>query len=338
VLNLYRVSAFRCCTALALLCLLGGLRAGAQDLFVARGNFGDIAEYTPGGTFVQQFVGAVMNDPHGMKFGPNGDLYVADYLNGAIKEFNGVTGAAVPSGTVTGLASLPADVAFNATGDMFVSAYSAGSVDRVSLSSHTVVQTYSGISGAYGMIVLPNGHVLVCSYLANEVIDLDPVTGLTSVFGTNVAGPVALTMGPDGRIYVVSNSGNRVDVIAATGGVASVFATGVSSPGFDVFDNGNLYVTGGPGFEEFNGTTGALINSFGTVDNNTFGIAVRNTEAPTETPEPGSLALIAALTLAGVNTLLRYTRKQYRAGLVASAGTAARGVQEMLRLKTDRSN
>ena len=52
---------------------------------------GNIVQYQPNGTLVGDFVAASnpnLNNPGGMTYGPDGNLYVADYGAGKIVRFN----------------------------------------------------------------------------------------------------------------------------------------------------------------------------------------------------------------------------------------------------------
>ena len=72
------------------------------------------------------------------------------------------------------------------------------------------------------------------------------------------------------------------------------------------FDAGELYVSIISGVDYFDATTGHYQGGFSTGVANTTGITVR--PAFTSTPEPGSLALLAAMTLTGA-AFLRRRRK-----------------------------
>src|SRR5262249_17821964 len=122
-----------------------------------------------------------LHDPLDLKFGPNGNLFVADGNTEQVQEYDGTTGAFVTT---------------------FVAAGSGG------------------FNGTVGLAFGPNGNLFVTSFdthsLTNDVLEFDGTTGafvttFVSPGSGGLNGPSALTFGPNGNLFV-----NTYD--AATGG------------------------------------------------------------------------------------------------------------------------
>jgi sugar lactone lactonase YvrE len=97
------------------------------DLYVGLGNgLNAIARIAPGGaTTVFDTSGTGTSKPNGLTFGPDGNLYVANYGNSTVEKVaTDLSGSTfIPSGLDN-----PIDVAFDSTGDLFVTNYSNDTV------------------------------------------------------------------------------------------------------------------------------------------------------------------------------------------------------------------
>lgn len=284
-----------------------GSIAQSTDLFFSLGSAypGYVEQFTKDGAFVKNFVvgpAGLLDDALGLRFGPDGNLYVASYNDGTVNKYNGATGAYIGA-AASGL-TYPTDVAFDSHGFMYVSEVIANSVVKVSLASQTVVQTYTGFNTPYGVLERSNGDLLVSAYNAGEVYDVNTTTGLTTVFASGLVTPEGLALGPDGRYYVCgTDNGTTVDVIPASGGSFSLWASGIPfGTSWGVFSAGNLYTTGVGGATELDGFTGAVVGTLYNGYRNNAGIAARGDIA---TPEPGSIALLAGMGLAGLTARRR---------------------------------
>ena len=212
-------------------------------------NTGNILEYQPDGTLVGEFIASNsgsggLDNPGGMAYGPDGNLYVADYGDGEILRYDGATGAFidvfVPTGT-TGLVS-PLGISFGPDGDLYVA--SRGSEGVLKFDGTTGAKdtsfTAASINMAEDLTIGPDGHVYVAS-LNNGVIKIDSTTGAT--LGTFVAiGSGGLTsaagvdFGPDGHLYVADQDGDAIRRYdGTTGAYIDDYATGINGPAYMEF-------------------------------------------------------------------------------------------------------
>jgi RHS repeat-associated protein len=204
------------------------------SLLVTNESGHEVLQFTPTGTLIGAFVtpqSGGLTTPISPRFGPDGNLYVADPGSHSVLRYNGSTGtfldAFVPPGS--GGLSNPQHITFGPDGNLYVAEDTPANV----------VKKYSGSTGAY-MGVFTSGYNLVV--------------------------PAALVFGPDGNLYIADEV-NVLKFNGGTGAFASVFVAagsgGLNVPVYLAFgSDGNLYVTGTTsGVNKYNGNTGAFISN-----------------------------------------------------------------------------
>jgi streptogramin lyase len=234
------------------------------DLFVISTKGRNILRYDERtGDFLGEFIpsgSGGLSIPQGVRFGPDGNLYVPDRSTNSILRFDGITGDPLPS---------PGN-----GGATFVRPGSGG-----------LTIEFGGwlIFGPDGNLYVPSGgitappsssSVLRFSGTTGEFIDafVPPGSG-------GLSGPRALVFGPDGNLYVNCNDPSLGSVLrydGATGAFLDVFVVAGSNPfgangpvaprGLVFGPDSNLYVTSFPSQHpsvlRYDGTTGALIDAF----------------------------------------------------------------------------
>ena len=180
------------------------------------------------GVFVPQTV-PDLRGPGDVKFGPDGNLYVASGLiyywpplpPGSILRYNGATGAFidafVPEGS--GGLGIPLAFAFGPDGELYVCnskqegpdpANRVGEVLRFKGATGAFIDVFvPAESGSFyaGIAFGPDGHLYVSSPLTNRIVRFDGTTGaLIDVFISNATSPLAeprgLIFGANGALYV----------------------------------------------------------------------------------------------------------------------------------------
>jgi sugar lactone lactonase YvrE len=174
---------------------------------------------------------------NGVAFGPDGRLYVAQFLAGEISAVDLATGdveTVVPAG---GPVQAPDDLAFGADGSMYVTDLVPGRVWRRHPDTTVTLVT--------DQVRLPNGIACVGDRLfVNEMI---PGGRLLELGG---AEPVVLTgglamgnamqLGPDGALYYPHMLTGEVFRIPVDGGTPQLVAAGVHEPVAVRFDRGGV--------------------------------------------------------------------------------------------------
>jgi uncharacterized repeat protein (TIGR01451 family) len=178
--------------------------AGSEDPF--NGNFGG-----DGGPATN----ARLNGPHGVAVDANGNLFIADTNNGAIREVTASTGdistiagggsiAGCPSGPSSGAGfANPTGIAVDANGNVFVSDKNLQIVCKITPS--LAISTYAGTLGTSAIPGQPNG-------------DGGAATSAT------LLQPAGLTTDGSGNLYIADAGDPKIRKVTASTGVISTVA------------------------------------------------------------------------------------------------------------------
>jgi len=219
-------------------------------LLVAGAGSGNILRYDgETGAFIDAFVGPGVGGlcqgphigPHGLVFGPDGNLYVTCHYEdipdfGVVLRYDGRSGEPLPGpfgapGTAefvhddSGMLIRPLGLTFGPDGNLYVCSGgdgnipSPGDADRVlrydgqtgAFMDEFVITSSGGLDGPYDAIFGPDGHLYVTSIHTDQVLRYDGTTGdFIDVFasgdplGVPMNEPIELRFGPDGNLYVTS--------------------------------------------------------------------------------------------------------------------------------------
>lgn len=173
---------------------LGGLNGPTSitfgqngEAFVASFNTDSVIRYSSTGaligTFVAPGLGSLNGPDVGLTFGPDGNLYVPSFWNSRVNRYNPTTGAFIDSFIAPGSGGLqtPRTLLFH-NGLIYLTDDFGDKINRYQITSgaffDTLVTTGSGgLSGASGMILGPQGQLLVTSLGTNSVKQYDTNTG-----------------------------------------------------------------------------------------------------------------------------------------------------------------
>ncbi|MDQ8702904.1 hypothetical protein RCO28_10430 [Streptomyces sp. LHD-70] len=176
---------------------------------------------------------------NGVAFGPDGRLYVAQFLAGRISALDPATGELDVVEPVGGPVQSPDDLAFGADGSMYVADLVPGLVWRRAPDG-----TYSVVSDE---VKVPNGITCVGDRLfVNEMrmggrlLELFPDGGAPRVLTEGLALGNAMQLGPDGRLYYPHMVTGEVWRIPPDGGEPERVARDVHEPVAVRFDQAGV--------------------------------------------------------------------------------------------------
>jgi streptogramin lyase len=187
-----------------------------------------------------------LDAPYGITLGPDGNLYVAGN-NGAVRRYNGATGAYLSTFVSQGSGGLsaPIGIAFGPDGNLYVASSATDQVLRFNGSTGAFINAFvpaglGGLDQPQGIIFGADGNLYVTSSLTNSILRFQ---------GPLAASPGSLLPAPgqSGATFVVPRSGGLVRPVSLSFG-----------------PDGKLYVGGNyaTGLLRFDGTTGAFVDTF----------------------------------------------------------------------------
>jgi hypothetical protein len=220
-----------------------GLAAVSNGSFGANGANGSFATAQdisgrPGAVAAQRrltttFVPAgsgKLNEPVGMAYGPDGNLYVASLGTNSILRYNPTTGAFLGTFVSSGSGGLshPTGLFFGPDGKLYVVSQGNNSVLRYSGTTGAFLDTFvssgsGGLSEAQRAAFGPDGYLYVSSGNTNNILRYNGSTGaflgsFVSAGSGGLVRPHDFLFAPDGYLYVASNRTNQVLRYSATTG------------------------------------------------------------------------------------------------------------------------
>ena len=199
--------------------------------------------------------------PTGVTVDGNGNVYVTDNGNSAIKEIlavNGTIPATNPTINTLGSGfSNPFTAAVDGSGNVYVADYGNKQVKEMVAvngsipASPTINVLGSGYSFIFGTAVDDSGDVFVTDYGHNAVKEILAVKGVIpasptiDVLGSGFNIPAGLAVDVSGNVYVGDQNNNVVKEILASSGYTTVniVATGFNTPdGIAIDGSGNIFV------------------------------------------------------------------------------------------------
>ncbi|MGQ0618900.1 MAG: Vgb family protein [Panacagrimonas sp.] len=181
---------------------------------------------------------------NGMRFGPDGRLYVAQAFGSQISAIDTRSGGITTVSPVGGDIVAPDDLAFDSHGNLYATEVMS---DRVSVrtTDGQVRVLNDGLPTANG-ITVHGDRIFVDEFrVGGRVLELYPDGRAPRVIADNLVLPNALSMGADGKLYFPLVANGEVWRVSTDGGAPECVATGLATPTAVKFDarSGGLVVT-----------------------------------------------------------------------------------------------
>lgn len=190
-----------------------------RHVFVTSADDDRVMEFDLDGNYLGDFVApgiGGLDEPTGLIFGPDDNLYVSSSLTNNVLRYNGTTGVFIDAFASGGGLVTPFGLIFGRNGNLFVASGSNevieydgqnGSFIRVFISA----ADNGGLDQPKGLTFKSDGNLLVCSFGTNETLEFDGETGAPlgkwAQVGTETrltqVSPWGIRVGPNGNVFIV---------------------------------------------------------------------------------------------------------------------------------------
>jgi sugar lactone lactonase YvrE len=263
---------------------LSGTRFGAavvEDIYgnaLATGyvqgtGLGPQVNFLPG---TEGTVASGFNTPAGTAVDASGNVYVADYYNGAVEEILAVNGSIPPSPVINTLSagfSAPIGVAVDGAGNVFVADSNDNAVEEILAVNGsvpplpTIIVLASGFYFPGAVAVDGNGNVFVADTGNNVVDEIMAVNGafpaspIINTLGSGFIAPKSVAVDSSGNVYVSDYDNDAVKEILAVNGtipasptintlLSNALNSGFAAPGGIAVDGRGNVIVANDGYDE----------------------------------------------------------------------------------------
>ena len=222
----------------------GTLTIAGQNLTVTQAG----STYVPAPAPVTTLVAAGLNDPQGVAVDAAGNVYIADFGNGAVEKWTAASNT-VTTLVASGLAS-PAGVAVDAAGNVYIAAAGNNLIQKWTASSNALTTLISsGLAAPFGVAVDGSGNIYIAD-LIHSVVEKYSVLNHTLTTLVSVFQPTSVAVDAAGNVYIADYSNNAIRKwTAANNTLTTLVSSGLNWPsGVAVDGSGNVYIA-----DTFNG-------------------------------------------------------------------------------------
>jgi len=226
-----------------------------------------------------QLTGATLNSPYGMGIDASGNIYVTNFGNNTVSEYNS-------SGTYVGTfgsaqLSNPSAISFDQLGNAYVLNYNRTNNGHGNYHGNAYVAQYSstgtygstvvsGLGTATGMVADQSSDLYIAEGSYNNgnntvsQYDISTGTGLLALSLTGTTNPIGVTVDGSGNVYVLDSLGttSAVEKYNSAGVFQSTLITGLSKSSHAIYSDGagDVYVgDSGAGTVTVYGPTGSQL-------------------------------------------------------------------------------
>jgi len=227
---------------------------------------------------VTTLVSSGLAEPEGIAVDGSGNVYIADRVNSAVREWNAST-QQMTTLVGTGL-SYPDAVAVDGSGNVYIADTGNNTIKEWSASTQQVTALVpTGLSGPTGVAVDGSGNVYIADTGNSAIKEWSPSTQqVTALVSTGLSGPTGVAVDGSGNVYIGDTGNNAVKQWnAATQQVTTLVSTGLNGPTEVAVDgSGNVYIadTGNHAIEEWSASTQQVAAVVSTGAGDPGGIAV----------------------------------------------------------------
>ena len=215
-----------------------------------------------------------LNDPQGVAVDSQGNIYIADTANNAVKELNPNTQQIM---VLAPNENNPAAVALDAYADVYIADTGNHDIEEFTPANQQLTTTVEGLSNPSGVAVGGQGNVYF-SDTSRNLIDVWLTTGTTALVNSGLNNPTGVAVDVQGNVYFADSGNNAIKELAVTAGpVAVIVNSGVNDPtGVAVDGQGNVYIadTGDNAIKQWNAASQQLAILASTGLNGPMGVAV----------------------------------------------------------------
>ena len=200
-------------------------------------------------------------------FGATIDVQAADVSIATTANVGSATAVPVLTGTLTGVTDPDEGLAFDASGNIYVSngGFAGTTVSKFAPASITPTATLTGLSYPRGLAFDASGNLFIANFGAGTVSKFAPGATTASATLTGLTSPVSLAFDGSGNLFVTNNGAGTVSKFAPNATTAGATLTGLNGAYALAFDdNGLLYVSNS------SGTTVSRFSSGATTPNGTL--------------------------------------------------------------------
>jgi sugar lactone lactonase YvrE len=142
--------------------------------------------------------------------------------------------------------SNPYALAFDASGNLYVSNQSANTILKVTGSGSVSTFVSSGLSGPSGIAFDASGNLYVANYNGGFSSTIKKITsdGTVSAFASSFSGTLGIAFDASGNLYIANRGTNSISKITSGGSASTFVSSSLNRPASLAFDaSGNLYVS-----------------------------------------------------------------------------------------------
>lgn len=185
---------------------------------------------------------SVLFGANGMRFGPDGQLYVVQAFGSQVSAIEPTTGACRTISPVGGPIVAPDDIAFDSHGVMYVTEVMSARVSARTPDGQTRVIA-DNVPGANGITAYQDRLFMDECRPGGRLFELYPDGRAPRLLAENLALPNALSVGPDQQIYFPQIAAGEIWRVPLSGGTPQRFMSGLAVPTAVKFDQNGVLTT-----------------------------------------------------------------------------------------------